>query len=39
MITYETPVPTATTTQVTYRNNAVGTDQESVADKSDSTRD
>lgn len=39
VITYETPVPTATTTQVTYRNNAVGTDQESVADKSDSTRD
>jgi hypothetical protein len=39
VIKYETQAPAATTTQVTYRNNAVGTDQESVADKSDSTPD
>lgn len=36
VITYETPAPAATTTRVTYRNNAVGADQESAADKSDS---
>lgn len=39
VITYAAQAPAATTTRVTYRNNAVGTDQESVADKSDSTPD
>ena len=35
VIKYESTVPTESTIQVTYENNAIGDDQESVADKSD----
>ena len=39
VIKYESTVPTESTIQVTYENNALGDDQESVADKSDSVPD
>ncbi len=35
VIKYESSVPTESSIQVTYENNAIGDDQESVADKSD----
>ena len=35
----ESPAGTETTARVTYENNALGDDQESVADKSDSVPD
>ena len=39
VIKYESSEPAETTIQVTYENNAIGNDQESVADKSDSRPD
>jgi len=39
VIHYETHSPAETTIRVTYENNAIGDDQESVADKSDSIPD
>ena len=39
VIRYESQTPAETTIRVTYENNAIGEDQESVADKSDSVPD
>ena len=39
VIKYESSTPADTRIQVTYENNAVGDDQESVADKSDTVPD